>query len=140
MIAVANGGTNDESNLATSCEDCNRGKGVKLLKKMPPADALRISQEHREQLAQAKLARQASKKRDELRQALCNFWCEQAGVDSMRKSTVTSLYNLAIEHGAVSVFEWVELAHQKLGAAHETNRIKYVYGIRRRLREEGKLE
>jgi len=34
IIAVYNGGTNDRSNLITSCEPCNRGKGTTPLEKM----------------------------------------------------------------------------------------------------------
>lgn len=39
IIAVANGGTNDPSNLAVACSDCNAGKGRKRL---PEVDRLPV--------------------------------------------------------------------------------------------------
>ncbi len=37
VLAVANGGKNDESNLITSCADCNLGKSSVLLSAVPQA-------------------------------------------------------------------------------------------------------
>jgi hypothetical protein len=42
MVSVANGGTDDETNLITSCFDCNRGKGstdVVIEPRLPPVIA-----------------------------------------------------------------------------------------------------
>lgn len=52
VIAVANGGTNDQDNLVTSCEPCNLGKGARSLKSVPEslADKARIVAEREEQL------------------------------------------------------------------------------------------
>ena len=51
---VAEGGTNDMLNLITSCVDCNRGKGKRLLKdhKVPEAEfkALKEMEKRREQM------------------------------------------------------------------------------------------
>ena len=35
VLAVANGGTDDEKNLVTACDECNAGKGVKKLTPQP---------------------------------------------------------------------------------------------------------
>lgn len=36
IVAVANGGTNDLSNLVTACQDCNLGKGARHLSPTQP--------------------------------------------------------------------------------------------------------
>lgn len=46
---VANGGTNDIINLVTSCKDCNRGKGKKLLS---DNSVVRLQQEQVKELAE----------------------------------------------------------------------------------------
>jgi hypothetical protein len=35
VVSVANGGTNDDENLITACEDCNLGKGTKPVERSP---------------------------------------------------------------------------------------------------------
>ena len=41
IVPVTKGGTNSEDNLTTSCYECNRGKGVKLLNKSDKSLRLR---------------------------------------------------------------------------------------------------
>lgn len=53
MVAVANGGTNEDLNLITACYDCNRGKSARVLGAAPPrpdADLhwLQVAQERAE--------------------------------------------------------------------------------------------
>lgn len=45
-IAVANGGTNETSNLVTSCYDCNRGKGSKEVSNIPSPQPVNYSVQH----------------------------------------------------------------------------------------------
>ena len=49
---ISAGGENDDLNLLTSCFDCNRGKGARLLSEVPEtlAEKIRIQAEREEQL------------------------------------------------------------------------------------------
>jgi len=51
IVAVASGGNNSESNLLTSCMDCNRGKSDGSLKQVPPSLASQIA-DRKERFAQ----------------------------------------------------------------------------------------
>lgn len=53
IVPVANGGTNDEVNLITSCVDCNTGKGCRELGQVPAPLATQIA-ERRERSAQVR--------------------------------------------------------------------------------------
>lgn len=53
IVAVADGGTNDEANLVTSCFDCNRGKSDVPLTRLPASSSQTLEQrrEAAEQIA-----------------------------------------------------------------------------------------
>jgi hypothetical protein len=53
IVAVAEGGTNDNDNLVTACADCNLGKGVRSLRSVPQslADKAALVAESEAQLA-----------------------------------------------------------------------------------------
>ncbi len=79
IVAVANGGTNEDMNLITSCFDCNRGKRDKVLGEVhprPDADLhwLQVAQERVEidRYLEAKRERDAAF--ELLTQALCEVW------------------------------------------------------------------
>jgi hypothetical protein len=65
--AVANGGSNDETNLITACFDCNRGKGARSLSDIPRSLAERASEiaEREEQIAGYEAIMRASRARIE---------------------------------------------------------------------------
>ena len=79
MVAVSNGGTNEDLNLITACYDCNRGKSANVLGAAPPRpDAnlhwLQVAQERAEidRYLSAKKARDKSFKK--LVRSLCDTW------------------------------------------------------------------
>lgn len=141
IIAIANGGTNDDDNLITSCWDCNHGKGAKTLEVVAPTeeDKLRVAQERREIMAAAELARKAAEAHDEFRQAICNFWCEANKSDSMRVQVLSVMCSFAKQHGVERVFEWIQIAADRFPGANDNRKGRYISGIRRRLIEEGQL-
>ena len=65
VLAVANGGTDDQDNLVTACFDCNRGKGAGHLDaaSIPVAEKLAILKEREEQLKAYNRAVAASNRR-----------------------------------------------------------------------------
>lgn len=81
MIAVANGGTNEDLNLITSCYDCNRGKSDKALGAAPPrpdADLhwLQVAQETAEIDRYLKAKKVRDKALKSLMQALEETWAQ----------------------------------------------------------------
>jgi len=65
VIPVASGGDNQEENLLTSCFDCNRGKGARLLSDAPDAVANKIAIKN-EKAAQLKAFEKLLKQQKEL--------------------------------------------------------------------------
>lgn len=67
IVAVANGGTNDEDNLITACEPCNLGKGARPLDAAPEtlADKAARIAEAEEQLAGYSAVMEAKRERVE---------------------------------------------------------------------------
>lgn len=140
---VCQGGTNDEANLITSCEECNQGKGGKTIAQAAPTeqDRLRVLQEHREQVAIAEAASRAAKFREELRQTVCNVFCEAFGWQEMRKQNLGLLVSFAEQYTPDRLFQWIGIAATRLrGFASESSAMRYICGIRRNYvaQEEGK--
>jgi len=141
VIPVCKGGTNDDENLITACADCNSGKGSKSLDAAGPTetDILRANQERREIMAAAELAKQAAEATAEFTQTICNFWCEANRQKSMDRRTLSTMCSFARKHGVEVVFEWIQLAADRLPGTDDFRRGAYIGGIRRRMLEEGDL-
>lgn len=84
ITPVARGGTNDNMNLITSCEDCNRGKGAKLLSKVQRPDADLAFLETQQEVAELRRYQQAQELRraaiDECVETLQGVWDDYAGL------------------------------------------------------------
>lgn len=135
IVAVANGGTNDDANLIASCESCNSGKSAKSLGSIAATDTdtRRLAQEYMEQVDMAKIAADAAKARRELKQTLEAYWCEVFKVGFADKSTVTRLTTLSDEYGPSTVIQWIDIAAAKLPFDREA--MRYINGIARNVRE-----
>ncbi len=135
VIPVAAGGTSDDTNLITSCEDCNQGKGSKHLSTLAPNDddAMRLAQEFAEQKALANAAAEAAVARTAMRQTLVNYWCEAFGVKTMDRAHATRLITLCEEFNTVVVMSWIDKATGR--GIHEQFGMKYINGIARNVRE-----
>ena len=90
---IANGGDNDMLNLITSCEDCNQGKGARLLERItfsPDADIewletqQEIAEMRRYQIAKA----ERDRLQDEIIESLQNLWWELVNDDDAPSKTV----------------------------------------------------
>ena len=131
---VSKGGSDDESNLVTSCAECNGGKGARELGELPKDTDLRRAQELIEQADHAKLLTRVAKLEKKARQEIVNFVCEVYGVQSMPRRDVSTLVNLSKEFGPDKVFAWVEKASSRgviAGCA-----VQYLCGIAKSIREE----
>lgn len=132
VIAVAKGGNNDEANLATSCEDCNSGKGVQSANPDSNNENVRLSrlQEQREQGEAAEAAIATAETALRLRQVFVNSWCEITGKNEVDRRTVAAVFSYVPEFGMEVVLRWVSLAFSRTTCDRDMGR--YVSGIRRR--------
>lgn len=135
---VSNGGTNEETNLITSCEPCNQGKAAKKLPNQVEIESHRLSlaQEFQEQNDIHKKAVEAAKKNLELRQEICNFYCELFGVKTMLKTTINHYVSICNKFGPDALFGWMQIANSKLSGRHEVDVLRYIHGIKRKYIEE----
>lgn len=141
MVPVSKGGINHESNLITSCEECNQGKSDKVIETFVPndQDRLRLIQENLEQLHAAKAAVQIVFQERELRQELCNFFCECRGTEEMKIETLNLLYSFCRNHGFEIVCDWITIAATRLPVySTDVKFAKYISGIRRQWLEKNR--
>ena len=132
VIPVSKGGTNDEVNLTTSCDECNSGKGVKDARPDMDNENVRLSamQAMREQKQAARAAIESVKSTKKIRQTMADFWMEQTGREKADTSTIGVMLGYAEIHGFGTVFGWIAKAAIKCGYS-DTAMGKYVSGIRR---------
>lgn len=145
VIPRCEGGTDDPDNLVTSCFDCNRGKGGRLLQSAPEdgvdPEAMRLEvlareQELHEIRARAEAVLSRKRFEDDRLQEFVNVVCDITDQKSFDTKTLRNLMRYADEFGPEMVFEWVRLAYDAIGG-HDHIRIgKYVSGIRRRVLEQ----
>ncbi len=138
---VCQGGGNNLENLITACEDCNSGKGGKTIAQSAPTeqDRLRILQEHQEQMAVLQATIEAERLRDELRQRICNYFCEAFNREEMDKGTLSVISSYVNDFGAAVVYDWIDRARVHLpNHAPDTQIGRYISGIRRKCLEENK--
>jgi len=135
---VSKGGTNDETNLITSCETCNQGKAAKQIPNQVEIESHRLSlaQEFQEQNDIHKKAVESARKSLELRQEICNFYCEIFGVESLQKTSLNHYVSICKRFGSDALFSWLQIANAKLSGRREVDILKYVHGIKRKCLEE----
>lgn len=97
---VAEGGTNDITNLITACDSCNLGKGARLL------DDNSVIEKQRKQLEELNERRQQLEMMMEWRDGLIQLERETAEIVMQRWSDITG-YRLN-EHGEKDVRQWLK--------------------------------
>lgn len=142
IVAVAAGGTNDESNLVTACRPCNQGKSDKSLTRAPVAlsDQVSSARDLAAQLDEYNrflLARRALT--DELVDAIGRAWCNQGldpSDDDFDKYTLgpqraNSVRTFLKHLTFAEIIEAVEITHARniRGRGSNENRFRYFCGI-----------
>ena len=141
IISIAEGGDNRIDNLATACRKCNGGKGAKSLL-IAPTSAEVVARIHKRTstLQQQAAAMSANiEARRQLEKMAVNLKCNAYGVDkvSMESGEVAHIIKLCEVYGSDRVSQWYEIAAAKIRPRYA---IKYVYGIIRTLKNEGKID
>lgn len=141
ILAVANGGTNEYSNLITSCSDCNLAKSDKPLerKKIPPIPNAEQIADERERFEQLKQYQQFLNERDKYFEnqtfSLLEAWADLEGQKTtdeqffyqpeLKKAVTRFLKYLP----ASQILEAMQLAHQNTRSESQHQRQKYFYGV-----------
>jgi hypothetical protein len=134
VTPVCRGGTNDEENLITACQDCNLGKSGKLPSYAAPseADRLRMAQERNEQAAAAHAVKNARESRAAICKEVLNYYCQARGVEEMDSRTLNTISRYALDLGAELVFDWIDSAVSNLGPYKSDEKFgMYISGCRR---------
>lgn len=142
VIAVANGGTNDEENLITACADCNSGKGAKALTKgLNPSDERRRAQELLETINMARLFKDAVAAAKALKMEIAAYLCEATGQGAADQRTLSFLAGYAGLFGPREILGWIDSAVSALGLGLPAPRYAiYMSGIAKRRRGEIELQ
>lgn len=140
VVPVAHGGDNDPSNLITSCEDCNSGKGAKSPESAVPT-IIDLDRVRRERVvlewAAAEVAG-ARAAREGLIDATVNMLCEVTHAEAFDETTAKIIARYVEEFDAQTVREWVEKAMDRFNGYASDQKIgRYVSGIRRSVLEQG---
>lgn len=140
---VAEGGGNEPENLASSCRNCNGGKGAVPLdrKALRPAVATDADREHIEQIREyLALQKQIQAERAKAAEWLLEAWDERIG--PMTQKMADRLTVLAREWPGDLLIEAMEITANRMGtpgtefnAYTATNQAKYFQGVLRNWRE-----
>lgn len=133
VIPVCEGGSGDPENLVTSCEPCNQGKGGRPLVDSPLSEERRLAmiQEARERKESAQYVTEIKRLREESFQDLINYWCDAFDEKEVQTRTIKTIFSYLEEHGAETVFKWIDIASSRLSRTSDSSRGKYISGIRR---------
>lgn len=93
IVPLAEGGTNDDTNLITSCEDCNAGKGKKVLVGPGPKPDVEVDYlAAQQELAELERYNRLKAQRDRVREEV---------IANLQETWVTSLEGLGVENPRV---------------------------------------
>jgi len=131
IYPVASGGSNDDSNLITSCFDCNRGKSDRLLTSIPESlseKAKRIK-ECEEQLAEYRKAIDSQNERIE-----SDCWEVVREIfgddtDSIRKDWFASVKRFVLSLDILDVISAANIASSKKHFCSDKKKFTYFCGI-----------
>lgn len=131
IVPVVEGGGNDDSNLVTACQDCNRGKAAIPLEVMPRSldEKAAEIQEREAQIAGFREIMQARLDRieDDKWQVATALFPDTAETPGVRRDWLRSIVMFIERLPLHDVIEAAELAHERKSA--EFARFKYFCGI-----------
>jgi len=141
IVPVAEGGSDDAINLATSCWACNSGKSSVPLNQVmtgedPHDRAIELLERDRQLREYNFVLDTILKKREADANALLDFWLEEADCDSMPRRHFAWLVSKLEFIPAATIREamWIAI---KRGA---TDDLRYVIAVIRNWRDEGRIQ
>jgi len=131
IIAVANGGSNDRSNLCTACQNCNRGKSDKPLTAIPKP-LVEVAQEAIEREAQvvgyAKALKKIKDRIDSDAWTVAKVFMVRFGRDDFRRDFMQSVIQFLKLLPTPTVVAAMEIATSKYTST-EYGCFKYFCGV-----------
>ena len=137
VIPVAKGGTDDPSNLVTSCFDCNAGKAARPLgeRRFESKLGREEDKEHAQQILEyLKVQREITAAKDEVVDELERRWLHEVG--ELPTGMRSRLRSAVQEFGLQRAQEAIEIVARNLHGRGPTAQVKYLHGIFRKWREE----
>ena len=113
VVAVANGGTDDATNLVTACEPCNAGKSAVPLetKRFRNEASAEAAQDHAEQIrAYLEAQREVVAARNEILDEVNSYWVDAFGCDAPPQF-------LSVASGAIASTTLIEFFDAIMAAA-----------------------
>jgi len=135
ILPVYEGGTNDPMNLVTACEDCNRGKGKKLLDKPQRPDADLAWLEAQQELAELSRYASAKKQKDAIISAIVSMlqgdWMARSGLEWFPADHIVR--KMLVSHSPEMVEEALGQVAVKVGGGYLASTgdawVRYTWGI-----------
>lgn len=130
IVAVANGGGNDEDNLITACDRCNLGKGARPLSDIPKSLEARAKEtaEREEQIRGYSEVMQLKRERiDNDCHDVALMFASAYGRDTIRTEWLNSIKRFVIELGVDETIEAMEIAIGR--GVSEYQCFKYFCGV-----------
>lgn len=118
IIAIANGGGDDEMNLATSCWDCNRGKSdvplIEIMTGEDPHDKAILIAEQERQLAEYNVILAAQRKRQHSDlQVLIDYWNQLTGYTRINRRDLSYLKHCSRTYPVQVVLNFMDVAESR---------------------------
>lgn len=134
---VADGGTDDPTNLVTACFDCNAGKGPVPLeeRKFSTGIAKEEDREHAEQIREwLKIQQEVVEAKDEVLNDLLVRWEDRVG-ETPPRDLRGRLRKMLPEFGVERLVEAFEIVAGNPRLYSDTAKIRYLYGILKNWRD-----
>lgn len=132
---VAEGGTNDPSNLVTACVDCNLGKGAVPLDriKLHKGKATEAQREQAEQVREwMKIQQEVHAAKDEVTESLTSMWLERVG--SEPQNLAARMSRALAVNTMEQIREAIDVVAIRMHRERETEQLKYFYGCLKKMR------
>lgn len=138
---VADGGTDDPSNLVTSCADCNLGKSsIPLDETLIPSQSPETLAEHAEQMrSYIEAAKSVQAAREEAIQVVVDRWCDVVDPSGMQRSLATMMGSYLKTHGLHKILEAVDATGGCDQLHSDTQFRRYFLAVLRNMRTRGEV-
>jgi hypothetical protein len=136
ILAVANGGSNEDLNLITSCQSCNLGKSDVPLERViePLKQAQEAELERREQVDEYnKFLSKLRKEQQKDFRKVSNYWLSTKGEDPkefiLGGEPATAVKQFLKRLPAQKILEAIDITQARVGGYSEHKFLKYFCGV-----------
>ena len=128
IIPVADGGSDDPSNLLTACEPCNKGKGRKTSLSAPLPDLTPLTEQAERFTKEVAKWRRAHKKRESTVMAAAEQMRSEHGLSVPARTFVAAIR----EYGVAECDYAADVTSSRLSNADYKSQVAYFWGVLRK--------